>query len=69
LADNVSSPHACKNGKLNGKTTLKNSSTVENRLHIHRTGCAETAFWLLSAFLSNIGSASIQCLSSRFVST
>jgi len=49
----------------NDEITLKTSSTVENRLHIHRTGCAERALFLLSGFLSNIGSAPIQCLSSR----
>ena len=47
----------------------KTSSTVEKALHIHRIGCAERPFFLLAWFLSNIGSASIQCLSSRFVST
>jgi hypothetical protein len=45
----------------------KSSSTVDKVLHIHRTGCAEQPFFLLARFLSNIGSASIQCLSSRFV--
>jgi hypothetical protein len=46
----------------------KTSSTVEKALHIHRIGCAERPLFLLAWFLSNIGSASIQCLSSRSVS-
>jgi hypothetical protein len=52
----------------NDKITLKTRLTVENRLHIHRTGCAERPLFLLPGFLSNIGSAPIQCLSSRSVS-
>ena len=52
----------------NDKNTLKTNPTVENRLHIHRTGCAERPLFLLPGFLSNIGSAPIQCLSSRSVS-
>ena len=50
------------------KIALKTNPTVENRLHIHRTGCAERPLFLLPGFLSNIGSAPIQCLSSRSVS-
>jgi hypothetical protein len=45
----------------------KTSSTVDKVLYIHSTRCAEQPFFLLAGFLSNIGSASIQCLSSRFV--
>jgi hypothetical protein len=47
----------------------KTSPAVEKALHIHRTGCAEQPLFLLARFLSNIGSASIQCLSSRSGST
>jgi hypothetical protein len=46
----------------------KTGSTVEKVLHIHRSRCAERPLFLLARFLSNIGSASIQCLSSRSVS-
>jgi hypothetical protein len=45
----------------------KTGSTVDKVLHIHRSRCAEQPFFLLAGFLSNIGSASIQCLSSSFV--
>jgi hypothetical protein len=59
----------CVTGSVrNDKITLKTKPTVENRLHIHRTGCAERPLFLLPGFLSNIGSAPIQCLSSRSVS-
>jgi hypothetical protein len=51
--------------QANHPNPLQTSSTVEKVLHIHRTGCAERPFFLLASFLSNIGSASIQCLSSR----
>jgi hypothetical protein len=52
----------------NDKSSAETNPTVENRLHIHRTGCAERPLFLLPGFLSNIGSAPIQCLSSRSVS-
>jgi hypothetical protein len=48
-------------------STCKNGSTVEKALHIHRSRCAERTIFLPASFLSNIGSASIQCLSSRSV--
>jgi hypothetical protein len=47
----------------------KTASTVENVLHIHSRECAEEPIFSWPLFLSNIGSASIQCLSSRSGST
>ena len=58
---------ACKNCKQSVQIGCKTSPAVENRLHIHRTGCAKKPFCRLPDFLSNIGSASIQCFSSRSV--
>ncbi|NIA53087.1 hypothetical protein HAV22_05385 [Massilia sp. TW-1] len=40
-------------------------SAVENVLHIHSSKCAEQPIFCRTSFLSNIGSASIQCLSSQ----
>jgi hypothetical protein len=61
-------PVICLAGRMqNDKIPSETNPTVENRLHIHRTGCAERPLFLLPGFLSNIGSASIQCLSSRSV--
>jgi hypothetical protein len=35
---------ACKNGKQSVQIDRKTDPTVENRLHIHRTGCAKNPF-------------------------
>jgi hypothetical protein len=56
--DKFSSPNAC-----------KTISSVEKRLHIHSSKCAEAAFLLAKPFLSKIGSAPVQCFSSSSGST
>ena len=47
----------------------KTEAAVENVLHIHSSKCAEQPIFPCQPILSNIGSASIQCLSSRSGST
>jgi hypothetical protein len=44
-------------------------STVEKRLHIHSSKCAEDRFLLAKAFLSKFRSAPVQCFSSSSGST
>jgi hypothetical protein len=56
--DKFCSPNAC-----------KTISSVEKRLHIHSSKCAEAAFLLAKPFLSKIGSAPVQCFSSSSGST
>jgi hypothetical protein len=47
----------------------KTAASVEKRLHIHSSKCAEAVFLPAKAFLSKIGSAWIQCFSSPSGST
>jgi len=46
------------------ESACKTTSSVEKRLHIHSSKCAEATFLLLALLLSKIGSAWIQCFSS-----
>lgn len=52
------------NGLYRTSDGLKTGTAVEKRLHIHRTGCAESALCTLRDFLSNIGAALVQDFSS-----
>jgi hypothetical protein len=51
------------------KNARETSSTVEKRLHIHSSKCAEARFLLAKAFLSKFRSAPVQCFSSSSGST
>jgi hypothetical protein len=51
------------------QNACKTAASVEKRLHIHSSKCAEAAFLPAKAFLSKIGSAWIQCFSSPSGST
>jgi hypothetical protein len=51
------------------RNACKTASSVEKRLHIHSSECAEAGFLLSRLLLSKIGSAWIQCFSSASGST
>jgi len=54
---------------LSHRNACKTASSVEKRLHIHSSECAEAGFLLSRLLLSKIGSAWIQCFSSASGST
>jgi hypothetical protein len=57
------------NRHLSLQNARKTPASVEKRLHIHSSKCAEAVFLPAKAFLSKIGSAWIQCFSSASGST
>ena len=50
--------------KFSSSNACQTASSVEKRLHIHSSKCAETPFLEVPAFLSKFRSAWIQCFSS-----
>jgi hypothetical protein len=63
------SPFYAKQTSSGSKNVREIDATVEKRLHIHSSKCAEARFLLAKAFLSKFRSAPVQCFSSSSGST